>query len=77
MAALQNLLPALELGKLYVSFDALKHSIEDWPVRKKFHFTVPTKDVSRVIYIHATGDLEQRSKMMICSIKISVLRSTC
>ena len=50
MAALQNLLPAPELGQLYASFHTLKDNIEDWSVHEKIHFTVPTKDVSRVIY---------------------------
>jgi len=50
MAALQNLLSALELGQPYVSFDALKDNIADWSVREKFHFTVSTKDASQVIY---------------------------
>ena len=50
MATLQNLLPAPELGQLYASFDALKDNIEDWTVCEKFHFTVPMKDASGVIY---------------------------
>ena len=33
-----------------VTFDALKNNIEDWLVPEKSHFTVPTKDTSRVIY---------------------------
>jgi len=49
MAALQN-----------VSFDALKDNIEDWSVREKFHFTVPTKDVSQVSYISQNNACDWR-----------------
>ena len=78
MAALQNLLPAPELGQLYVSFDALKDNIEDWSVREKFHFTVPTKDASRVIYKYKDNACDwwlRANKQDDDSIKISVLHA--
>ena len=78
MVAVQNLLPAPELGQLYVSFDALKDNIEDWSVREKFHFIILTKDVSRVIYISQNNAWDWRlraNKQDDDTIKISVLHA--
>ena len=62
MASLQD------LGQLFMSFDALKDSIEDWSVWDKFYSTVTAKNTFRVIYkcktMHATGDLEQNRPMI-------------
>jgi len=46
MAGLQNPLPLLELGQLYVSFDALK----DNAYTGKIPFYCGSKETSRVIY---------------------------